>query len=259
MFEEELFRVKAGIADGLEGIKNLKNFVVQLQQYEYAAKLNDIEKQLEAAGKELSFYARPALNKGLTPNGKLFYKQLFNYCIAVNWRNLPADFIELLRERKQRLNGEIKFGDSSTASLIGLNSQLAIEESNIREFINSIRLATHLQGINPNIEGHTDNLTLKCFTNGKYYEFLQGSFNSEKPFYQLELFVNDLVNAIPMFYKTDQSAPEISQTLPAKFRDEKNCLLFSLLATDGLLAWEDFLNINRIEIDIDVKYKFISS
>ena len=78
MFEQELFRVKAGIADGLAGLKILKNFVVQSQQYEYAAKLNDIKKHLESAGKELSFYGHPELNKGLTPNGKLFHNQLFD-------------------------------------------------------------------------------------------------------------------------------------------------------------------------------------
>jgi len=255
MFEQELFRVKAGIADGLAGLKILKNFVVQSQQYEYAAKLNDIKKHLESAGKELSFYGHPELNKGLTPNGKLFHNQLFNYCIAVNWKNLPEDFVELFQERKQRLNGEIKFDDGSLASLIGLNGQLAIGESNVREFASYIGVATNLQGLNSSGDRQTDRMTIKCFTNSKYYEFLHGGFNHSKPFYEHELFVNDFIDRIPAFYYGGQPAPEI-QTLPIKFSAEKICLLFSMLANDGLLAWEDFLNIDRIEIDVDVKYRF---
>ena len=260
MFEQDIFRINAGIADGLEGIKSLKNLVVRSQKYEYAAKLRDIEKHLESVAEELRFCPYPALNKGLTPKGKLFYNQLFNYCTARDWKQIPANFIELLQERKEQLNRQMKFDDDTSGKLISLNVQLTATEDHLHEFIDFIRNASFLPGIKKASTDEQDgSLIIKCYTQTNYYEFLRGSFDHRTPFYQLRLSPNALVNSLTVFYDNDLPPPDILQTLPIKFRDEKICLLFSVLAQDGFLAWEDFLNIDRIAVEIAVRHRFSTS
>jgi len=87
MFENNVFNVNAGIAEALKSLKVLKALVVRLQQYEYAAKLRDIEKNLESAAEHIDYWRNPLPPKGLTPKGKSFYKHLFNYCAAIKWEN----------------------------------------------------------------------------------------------------------------------------------------------------------------------------
>ena len=257
MFEHDFFRLNAGVADGLKGIKGLKIFVARLRQYEYAAKLRDIEKLLENASEQLSYCTYPAPHKGLTPKGKSYYNHLFNYCIANNWKGMPENFKNLFLERKSGLNSAFEFNDGILAQLADLNKKLAAEEGKIHEFFNFKQLVVFANGFKDLINRSPNgSLTIKCYTQSNYYEFTHGGFNPAVPFYQLEFPLNDFISSIPIFYGKDNPQLDFLSSLPTKFRDKKICLLFSLLATDGLLAWEDFLNIDRLEIDLDLKYKF---
>jgi len=259
MFENHLLNLNAAIADSLLSLQGYKTAIVRLQKYEDAAKLRDIEKQLENVQRQLSKYVYPAYDiiKGLTPKGKLFYNQIFNYCIARNWKEIPQGFINLLKNRKTELNKLVEFNDDTSAHLIKLSQNLTHEEDRIREFGQFIHYVLSVKGLKDCLdELDTGKLILKCYTNGKYYEFGHGSFNNTIPFYQTELPLNDLLQSLSIFYSTGKPQTAFLPLLPLKLIEEKICLLFSFLATDGLLAWEDFFNIDRIEFDLNVRYKF---
>ena len=259
MFEHDFFRLNAGVADGLKGIKGLKIFVARLGQYEYAAKLRDIEKLLENVSEQLSYCKYPAPHKGLTPKGKSYYNHLFNYCIANNWKGMPENFKNLFMERKSGLNSAFEFNDGTSAQLVDLNKKLAAEEGKIHEFFNFKQLVVFANGFKDLINRSPNgSLTIKCYTQSNYYEFTHGGFNPAVPFYQLEFPLNDFIKSMPIFYSEDEPASNFLSTLLQQFGDEKICLLFALLASDGLLAWEDFMNIDRVEIELDLKYKFFT-
>jgi hypothetical protein len=256
MFENDFFRLNAGVADGLKGIKGLKEIMARLRQYEYAAKLCDIEKLLESASEYLKYCQFPDPHKGLTPHGKLYYNHLFNYCIANDWKNVPENFINLFFYRKKHLNSTIKFNGVTSAQVIALNTKLAAEEDEIENFFKQFMgFSTGLKYICNDVPNGS--LTLKCYTKSNYYEFLNGGFNNALPFYQLEFALDVFVKSLFIFYGRDQALHDFLPILPIHVGEEKICLLLSLLANDGLLAWEDFLNIDLVEIDLDWKYKLI--
>jgi len=250
MFEPYLFKLNIVVSIGLKSIKALKNFVVRFQQYEYAIRLSEIEKHFLSIEEQLGCCKSPipTLTKGLTPKGTNFYNEIFTYNIFHNWKNAPKNFTVLLKERQVELNKSREFNDKSLNQLVDLNKKLAIEEDHIQLFLKSYKdLSDHVP---------PGTLTIKCYTQSNYYEFNHRGFNHAVPFYQIEFLLNDFISSIPIFYGKDTPQLDFLSSLPTKFRDKKICLLFSLLANDGLLAWDDFLNIDRVELDLDVKYKF---
>lgn len=259
-FNNHLFNIHAGVGEALKSIKELKIFAVKLQQYEYSAKLRDIEKSLENAENHLSGCTYPTFNKGLTPKGKLFYSQLFSYGAANSWKNIPVNFRNLLLERKAHLNSVIEFDDASSQRLIDVNRKLAGQELQIKEFYDFIDYVITIKGIKDHIANIAPgNISMKCYTHSNFYKSNTTGFIEETLFYQFEFPLTDLARSLPVYYSNEQATPDFLQTLPLKFRDEKICLLFSLLATDAQLAWEDFLNIDRIELDLPVNYQFSST
>ena len=250
MFEPYLFKLNIAVSIGLKSIKALKNFVAEFQQYEYLIKISDIEKHFLIVEEQLGFCksAIPTLTKGLTPKGTNFYNEIFTYNIFHNWKNVPKNFTVLLKERQVELNKSREFNDNSLNQLVDLNKKLAVEEDHIQLFLKSSKdLSDHVP---------PGTLTIKCYTQSNYYEFNHRGFNYAVPFYQIEFFLNDFITSTPIFYGKDQPPLDFLTSLPIKFKNEKICLLFALLATDGLLAWADFLNIDRVEIDLDLKYRF---
>ena len=250
MFEPYLFKLNIAVSIGLKSTKALKKFVAEFQQYEYLIKVTDIEKHFLIIEEQLGLSKSPipTLTKGLTPKGTNFYNEIFTYNIFHNWKSVPQNFTISLKERKAELNKSREFNDGALNQLADLNKKLADLESRIQSFYKSSESLSH--DLPPGM------LTIKCYTQGNYYEFSHLGFNHSVPFYQLEFPLNDFISSIPIFYSESRPELDFLSSLPIKFRDENICLLFSLLATDGLLAWEDILNIDRVEIDLDVKYKF---
>jgi hypothetical protein len=262
MFETNIFKLNTAVADGLMAINALKELVVRSQKYEEAAKLRDIEKQLENIEKQISCdkLSISVIHKGLTPNGRLFFNQIFNYNIHNNWLDVPANFDALLRDRKVKLNTLIEFNDSKTKNLLDLNSKLAFEESRIDDFLKFVLFSVSVKGIKDCVDAlNPGTINLKCYTNGNHYEGIAGVFDYNLPFYQFRFPLDDFLTNISVCRKDDVPQQEFLNSLPIKFREEKICLLFSLLATDGLLAWQDFLHIDKVEINMDMQYAFTTS
>lgn len=253
----DLFQISKVLEDCLSKVKNLKSLNVRFQRYEQSAKLRDIEKQLESISEHLGPIIYTIPNKGLTPKGRLFYNELFHYCAANKWRDIPAIFQNLLTERKKQLNKQIEFDDEKCSFLLNLNKRLKGQEDTIKEFYNFIQYLLSIKGLK-SLVGYIEpeKLSLKCFTQSSYYEFNPGSFNHEISFYEIEFSLTDLIESVSFYYDTTIPDAKFFNDLPLRFRDEEFCLLFAFLANDGILAWQDFLNISQIKIDLNVKYQF---
>lgn len=257
MLGHDLFQISKVLEDCLSKVKTLKSLNVRFQRYEQSAKLRDIEKQLESISEHLGPIIYTIPNKGLTPKGRLFYNELFLYCKANKWRDIPANFQNLLMERKNQLNKQIEFDDEKCSVLLNLNKHLKAQEDTIKEFYNFIQYVLSVKGLKSLVE-HLEpgKLSLKCFTQSSYYEFNPGNINHEIPFYEIEFSLPDLIESVPFYYDTTMPGANFFNDLPLKFRDEKFCLLFAFLANDGILAWQDFFNISKVKIDLNVEYQF---
>lgn len=257
MSGHDLFQINKVLEDCLSKVKSLKSLNVRFQRYEQSARLRDIEKQLESISEHLGPIIYTIPNKGLTPKGRLFYNELFQYCRVHNWRDIPANFQNILNERKNQLNKQIEFDDEKCSFLLKLNQRLKEQEETIKEFHNFIQYILSIKDLKKTVENlGIGKLSLKCFTQSNYYEFNPGSFNHESPFYEIEFSLIDLIESVPLYYDTALPVTNFFDDLPLKFRDEKFCLIFSVLANDGILAWQDFLNISEIKVELNVKYQF---
>lgn len=260
MFEHDLFKLNASVADALKSIKSLKNLYVGLQQYEHSAKLRDIEKQLETVEKALPYYGSPIPSPRLNQGGELFFRELFTYADLNCW-SIPEIFTNAFKARKAKLNDSIEFSDESIKHLTNLNQKLAAEESRVIEFLNFLNNTITAKGINESLNELTaGNITIKCYTNNSKYAYSHANFDHQNPFYLFKLSANNLLSSLSVYYETNKTdnTPEtdFSRSLPLNFMDEKICSLFFTLGNDGLLAWEDFLNVERMEMDLDVRYQF---
>ncbi len=259
MFGYDLFRISAILDDCLCKIKDLKGLSVRFQKYEYCAKLRDIEKQLEAISGHLSPVTYAIPNKGLTQKGRLFYNELFNYGICTNWKPLPENIQNLLSERKIQLNEQIRFDDNCADILLKLSKILVKENDRIHEFYSFLKYVVSIKGLDGCLDDlQATNFTMKCFTQSKDYEFIPGSFNHDLPFYQLQFSLDEVIRELADICDEDIAVPDYLKSLPVKFRDEKFCRLFTILATNGILAWTDFLNIDQIKIELNIGYHFYS-
>jgi hypothetical protein len=115
MFERYLFKLNIAVSIGLKSIKELKELAVKFQQYEFTIRISKIEQYLLSVEAELSHCKspNPTLSRGLTPKGTNFYKEIFTYAIHHHWKNLPKNFIALLKERKTELNEQFEFDEAS--------------------------------------------------------------------------------------------------------------------------------------------------
>lgn len=250
MFEPYLFRLNVAVSIGLRSIEGLKNFAAEFQQYEYAIKISEIEKLFLCIEEQLGLCKSPvpSLTKGLILKGTNFYNEIFTYNIFHNWKNVPKNFSVLLTERKAEFNKAFEFNDAALQYLATLNKKLADKEVQIQSFLNSAK------GISEYVPPGA--ITIKCYTNSNYYEFNHIDSNNAIPFYQVEFPLNDFISSMPIFYGSNQALHDLLSLPPLKLGGGKICLLFSLLAADGLLAWVDLLNTDRVEIDLDLKYRF---
>lgn len=136
---KEILRLDKLISDCLAETFKLKSAVVGLQQYEYAARIRNLEKQFETIRSEVTTLPYPIIpNKGLTRNGPIYSGQLFSYGHAMGWKNLPDHINRLFITRRTELNNIMVHSDATTAFLLSLNSKLANEESRINAFINAL-------------------------------------------------------------------------------------------------------------------------
>jgi hypothetical protein len=260
MFEHDLFRLNASIADGLKSIKGLKNLFGGLQQYEHTAKLRDIEKQLETIEKALPYFPYPASNPILKPGGELYFRQLFTYAQLHCW-DIPETFVTAFKDRKTKLNDSIEFRNESTRGLISLNRKLSDAECKAVGFSTFLNELIALKSVVDILEEvATGNVLVQCYTQNSKYACSPHGFDHQKPFYQFTLPVGRFLSGVNGFYETNDTNNAIDSEflgpLPLELRDEKIAYLFFVLATEGLLAWEDFLNIDKVEIVIDIKYRF---
>jgi hypothetical protein len=257
MFEDGLFKLNTSVADSLNNIQPLKNMVVGLQQYEYAAKLRDIEKKIEEASELISHLGSPATRGNSKTGGELFFKQLFLYAAVNNW-TIPTIFSEAFKQRKSKLNAETVFTDGHTAHLIALNKKLHAEEEKIIEFLNFLKYVFSVKDLD--ITLNTGNITILCQTDTTNYTYFLRHIGEEKPFYNYTFPVNDLLNSTGNYYKTDKTinAPdnEFLKPFPLKFRDENICFFFYVLANDSSLSLSDLLNISTVDVALDAKYGF---
>ncbi len=254
---DSLFEIRKILDNCLSKLKSQKDLNVRLQRYEQLALLRDIERQLESMAEHsaLAGHAIPA--KGLTPKGRLFYNELFEYGKGRRWKEIPAHLQGLLAERKTQLNKQMQFDDISGSGLLKLNQQLNEQEAAINRFYNTIRYALPDRSRQtPAEQPETGRLLLRCFTQGNHYEFYPGSFDPKNHFYELEFSLTDLMESSPFYYKTAAQAVNAFNELPAALHRQGFCLMFALLANDGILAWQDFLNISEVTTSLNVSIDF---
>lgn len=248
--------LNAGIAEALQSIHELKSLVVRTAQYEYAAKLWDIEKHLCYAENMAAYLPNPIKIPEVETFGGFYEKYMFDYGNLHLWV-LPNLFTNDFMERKAALNRRMEFDHEKTWYLVELNKKLTSEENRISEFLNYIDYVVKLKFDAPGLERFiTGNLTLKCGTTGGKYTI--ESDNIYDIFYSFTFPAITLLNSKELYYDTpialNTTDNKFLNPLPLKLREEKICFLFYLLAKDGLLAWEDFLHISRVELVMGLKY-----
>ncbi len=257
MSGQDLLQISKVLEDCLSKVKILKSLNVRSQRYEETAKLRDIEKQLKSISEQLGPEKYTIPQKGLTPKGKLFYTEIFQYCKGKAWKDIPENFQRFLNERKSQLNKQIAFDDENCSFLLNLSQLLKDQEDPLIDFHNFIQHVLFDKDLKSPLENlETAKLSLKCFTQSNYYDFNSVTIDKKSPFYEIEFSLIDLISSLPLYYDESFQHTEIFDDLPQKLRDEGLCLLFAGLAKDGILSWSDFLNISQIKIDLNIKYQF---
>lgn len=255
--QEILIRLTAAIQDCLNKTQLLKSQAVSVHRYENSSQLRDIEKQIESIANLLHELTQCIPDKKLATKERTFYHELFEYGIRNRWKNMPDKFNTLFMERKASLNNKIVYDENSSNYLLHLNHVLKNDELEIKQFYDFLNYMFITKALDSCID-HVDmgNLVVKCYAKKLQYEFTRSSFNYDTPFYQLETSLSNLMSNMTAFYKQDEPNGELYEFLPLKFREDGLCFLFSFLATQGILAWNDFLNISHVKIDMKINYQF---
>ena len=258
MFNQEiLIRLSAAIQDCLNKAQLLKSQAVRVQKYENSAKLRDVEKEINSISNLLDQLTQSIPDKKASTKERIFYYELFNYGIRNEWKKMPDKFNILFIERKASLNNKIAHDEDSSNYLFELNQLFKNEELEIKEFYDFLNYMFTIKVLDSCID-HVDmgNLVIKCYAKKDQYEFTRSSFNYDTPFYQLETSLSNLMRDMTTFYKEDKPNPELYEFLPLKFREDGLCFLFSFVATEGILAWDYFLNVSHVKIDMKINYQF---
>jgi hypothetical protein len=263
MFEPHIFTLNSAVSKGLASVKALKELVVRSQKYEEAAKLNDVEKHLKAV--ENAIRAFEVLKKfpRLKQGREVLSKELF-VCAEANLWRMSAKLTDLFLERKSALNDDFVFNDEDIKQLIDLNLKLTIQENNIIEYLNFFMYAFTLKNLNEHLSNFSRvSVVIRFYTHSDKYVRSDLNANTPYPFYLVKIPAISLIKNSTNFYDTEKvddiKYNTLFKSLPLKLLDEKICYLFFVLATEGLLAWEDILSIDHIELDFDVKYRYITS
>jgi hypothetical protein len=245
----EILRLGSLIADCLSETQKLKSSVVSLQQYEYAAQIRDFEKQFEKIKDSLSRLSYPIIpSKGLTRNGTIYSSQLFSYGHSRSWKNLPDYIHNLFMARRNELNDLMQYFDTTTDYFAQFNARLRVEESRIDKFINSLMLVYQAKSLESIIDDFSyGGIILQFLTSKEFTRSPRKEGVAKWSLYEIEIPIDDWIAKSKAYYEImDTNNDLFLKLLPIVLRDEKICHLFYYLASNGMLALQDMLNIDQV-------------
>lgn len=248
----EILRLDSLIAKCLEETQKLKSIVVNLQQYEYSAKIREYEKQFETIRIGISSLSYPIVpSKGLTRNGSIYSSQLFSYGHSMGWKGLPDYINHLLTTRKNELNELVQFSETDTSFLVQLNKRLKNEECRIDKFINSLLTVYQLNNLDTIIDDFSyGGIIIQFLTSKEFMRSARKDGIAKWALYEIEIPIEIYLSEVKEFYKTTETdnLKEIHKHLPVELINQDICYLLFYLGNNSSLAFQDMLSIDQILI-----------
>lgn len=223
---KQVTAVRTALLRCLELIRNAKNLSAGLGNYERCAGLRKLEKELLAVEAQLRLASDFKPDKGLTPEGKLYYREVFRYAFQRDWQNLGELVEGILKNRKERLDEGFTMTNAKEQQLAALSSRFADAYSGLEELWNFLTF-THRTMARAELEaqGIHASLIIRCkdVPDGLAY-------------YQIRISLGDCL-------AWDHRQLRYSPPMAA-------------LQKYGLLAKEDMLRITDVKLILDLQYTF---